>query len=753
MVLRKNSKSMIALALVFLTLVSLLSITLVNASENVTLSLVASTNIDLTYPATLPIDSTFTVNVNVNDVTNLYGDVIGLSWPTAIVHVTKVEAGAFLKSAGGATFSPPTTIDNSGPVGSLPSLFNDVAMDNNNPSGSGTLCTVTFKVVGYGSGSISITSARLVSDSAGTNIPIATTLPLSIPLNNPTPPPYGPTAAFTISASPGTVSGNFIIIPNTAFSTDIIFDASASSAGFDGSQYVPVTDYSWAIHSVNGQFADVEVTSPTVTVPSVSVDILQISLEVTAHLDNPPIGYVETSQVSCIYTVVQQESTGIDVYTNQGGQGPNVRSGPFGPQQQVDAFAYVFSNGAPVAQKDVVFVAYTNAGVEFAYVGARTDGNGIASVNLRLPTSDINLDSGFGSNWTIIAVVDISEDVYLDMVQFEFNYLANILGVEATAGTIFRGSGSVSIEVNTTTLAGAVISSDAIVTITVVDIHNVPVAAATADFDSTVSVLLPIPNYAFTGAASVYVNLINNQTTMMGTPYCPQNGAVVVFDVNGLFVSSTQNQPAQFLITFASTPGATASPTPTATASPTPTATASPTPTATALLPQLLLLLHPNCYCISDPNCYCISNSYSAPTSTATPTATPTPTATASPTPTPTPTATASPTPTPTALRPQLLLHLRLQLQLLLLLRLQLQLLPLPQLHTISTLEVHLRGMMALLAQIHLGIEELVRVSQVQIVRCLRRISSIITTEVTGVSVQMTVHSPQTAYKFQMLTL
>ncbi|MGD6850475.1 MAG: cohesin domain-containing protein [Candidatus Bathyarchaeia archaeon] len=537
----KKTKSMIAMALTLLMVVSVLSTIApaLAANENVTLSLVPSTDIDLTYPDTLPLDSTFTVAVNVNDVTNLYGDVIGLSWPTAIVHVTKVEAGAFLKSAGGATFSPPTTIDNSGAVGSLPSLFNDVAMDDNNPSGSGTLCVVTFKVVGFGSGSISITSARLVSDSAGTDIPIATTLPHSIALNNPTPPPHGPTAKFAIAANPATVSGTYITIPNTASSTDIVLDASTSLAGFDGSASVPVDSWTWTIND------DVYHTE-TVSLAGITAADSHLAVQLTVGATG---AVPETDTKSVTYTVLQAAATGVDVYTENGGTGPDTPSGPFGPQQEVTVYADVFSNGAPVAQKDVIFQVNTPSGALFFDAVARTGSNGIASVSFRLPTPDTQLETAFGFNWTIVAVVDISEVQYMDSATFEFNYLANIESVSASSPVV-RGTGSVTIDVTTSTLDGAVISSNALVTITVVDSNNVPVAASTASLSENVEATLAIPNYAFTGSAKVYVNILSNQPTMSGTPYCPQNGAVVTFDTDGLFVSSVQNDPAQFQISY-----------------------------------------------------------------------------------------------------------------------------------------------------------------------------------------------------------
>jgi hypothetical protein len=538
----KKTKSIIALALALFMVVSALSAIApaLAANDNVTISMVPSTPINLTYPTIMPIGSTFTVQVNVANVQGLYGDVFGMSWPNAVVHVTSIAEGPFLKSAGGSTLNPATSIDNTGTTGSFPSLFNDVLLDSHVASGSGTLATVTFQIVGFGSGSISITSTRLVSDGSGTNIPVATQMPYSIPLNNPTPPPYGPTAQFAVSATPATVSGSYITIPNTASSTSISFDASSSIPGFTGSASAPITAWSW---TVNGQVIG---TTQTVTLTGVTAGDKTVALTVTAAGASP-----STNTASVTYHVLQAASTGIDVYTQQGGVGTGVPSGPFGPQQQINASAYVYFNGAPVAQKDVIFAVYKNDGTQYAYEVARTNTNGIATVSFRLPTPDTQLDTVFGGNWTVVATVDISEQQYSDSAKFMFNYLANVnfAGVTAAPDPVVRGNNN-KVTINADISNITAVDANAIVTITVVDSNNVPIAATTASFSNHVSAQLAIPNYAFTGLAKIYVNVLSNKPTLSGTPYCPQNGAVVTFDSNGIFVSSIQNSATQFTISY-----------------------------------------------------------------------------------------------------------------------------------------------------------------------------------------------------------
>jgi hypothetical protein len=424
-----KNKKVIALIAVLLIASPLLYIyTAVAANENVTLSMVPSIPINLTSPASLTIDSTFTVTVNVNNVDNLYGDVIGLSWPTAVVKVTKVAAGDFLKSAGGSTFSPPTTIDNSGPVGSLPSLFNDVAMDNNNPSGSGALCVVTFKVVGYGSGSISITSARLVRDALGTNITIVTPIPYSIPINNPTSALPTPTPDPTLTPTP--------------------------------------------------------TPDPTLT---------------PTPTPNPTSG----TQKPVIHVSTDKTE--------------------YNPGNTVTVTATVAYNGAAVANKGVAFTIRMQNNTNIATLVDSTDSNGVAYIDFRIPTPQPNPNVIFG-NWSVLAAVEVSQVNVTDTVQFAVGYSIVIKSISTPTSVSRLGTVPISVTIQTS----GVIPQGVTLTVSLLDSAQVPLGMSTiavttqTQSDITLSTTIPIPTWAFTGQATVYVNLLTATPDQGGVPYCPQ---------------------------------------------------------------------------------------------------------------------------------------------------------------------------------------------------------------------------------------
>ncbi|MGD6850479.1 MAG: hypothetical protein ACQCN6_00285 [Candidatus Bathyarchaeia archaeon] len=417
----KNKKVVTLIAVILIVSPLLYIYTAAAANENVTLSMVPSKQINLTSPDSLAIDSTFTVSINVNNVDGLYGDVFGLSWPTDIVHVTKVAAGDFLKSAGGTTFSPPTTIDNSGAVGSLPSLFNDVAMDDNNPSGSGTLCVVTFKVVGFGSGSISITSARLVSDALGTNITIATPIPYSIPINNPT----------ATSPTP----------------------------------------------------------TPTQTTPTPTPTPTSGTQEPAIHISTDKTGY--------------------------------------NPNELVTVTASVTHNGAAVANRDVAFTIRMPNNTNLATLVDTTNSNGVATIDFRIPTPQPDPNVIFG-DWSILAAVDVSQVDVTDTVHFTVGYSIVIKSV-STPTSVQRLSAA---PINVTLQASGVIPEGLTLTVSILDSAQVPLGMSTTAVttqtqgDITLSTTIFIPAWAFTGEATVYVNLLTATPDQGGVPYCPQATAI-----------------------------------------------------------------------------------------------------------------------------------------------------------------------------------------------------------------------------------
>ncbi|MCL2643385.1 MAG: hypothetical protein FWD52_07765 [Candidatus Bathyarchaeota archaeon] len=544
----KNLKSMIAMTLTIIMVVSMLStLSAVTATDDLPfLTLKPSTNVDLTYPAYLEEGSTFTVQVNIANVKNLWGLNFDLTWNPDVITITRVQKGDFLISGGVTDIYMAPTFDHVN--GRFGGNFAQTLMEYEGVSGEGTLAIVTFTVKDFGTCNIALTNVLLFDDTPFNPQPMAYAPLPSIRVNNPTPPASAPTAAFTVTADVS-ISGQYITIPSSASSANIELDASISGAGYDGTNTVPITSYSWVIHSVNGRFSDIIADTQKITLNNVEPDVLEITLTVkalTGKAVDPP-GYVNTAQISRTYTIIQAASSGIDIFTQNGGIGPNAPGGIFGPQQQVAATARVIYNGAPVAQKDVIFTVYTNNGAEYAYDVVRTDAKGEATFYFRLITNDGQLDASFGANWLIVASVDISEVVYSDTCRFEFNYLANIKDVTVSPSTVIRGQDTVTITANIDNKANV----DGIVTFTLVDACNVPIAATSTTISSgSVQITINIPNYAFVGQAKVNVNLLSAAPKDGGVPYCPQNGANVTFDSNGLFVSSIQNQPAQFLIGF-----------------------------------------------------------------------------------------------------------------------------------------------------------------------------------------------------------
>ena len=533
-----NNKSVIALTLALLMVVPmLLAAAPVKAAGNATLSLVPSTNINLTYPNTLP--STFTVQVNIANGQSVWGVNAALAWNPVVVKETACVKGTYLSSVDSDASPAPVVDQVAGTV-----TFSDVLLSTASANGAGTLFTVTFQTVGFGTGSISLTMVKLLDPTTSHNIEaIDTAIPLSIPLSNPTPPPHAPVAAYTIAvASPATLNGQYINIPNTASSATITLDATSSTGGFDGLVNVPISAYSWTIHSVGGKFADMHPTSATVTLANVVADDIVVSLTVSATETNPPPAYtVNTNTIGPVtYHVLQAAASGIDVVTQNGGAGPNAAGGFFGPQQDVVLTATVIFNGAPVAQKLVNFEVYDNNGVAFAFLTATTNAQGVASVDFRLPTIDTGVAQAFG-NWRIVATVDVSQVQYVDVCTFTFTYLLNIGTVTPAPTSVVRGTGSVTISAQ---VIAQVPTTGTQVTFTVVDINNVPVGCAdvVSSLGTGTTVVaagaMHIPNYAFVGQAKIYINAL----TPLGLPYCPQNG------VNP--TTYVQNQPTQFSVTL-----------------------------------------------------------------------------------------------------------------------------------------------------------------------------------------------------------
>jgi hypothetical protein len=226
---------------------------------------------------------------------------------------------------------------------------------------------------------------------------------------------------------------------------------------------------------------------------------------------------------------IYEAATGpsLDVYTARGGEFPFPTSCAYGPQELVRIYGKVERNGAIVAGKDVMFEIKDNNGNLVAVRVARSNANGIAYTEFRMPTLLEGPDALFG-DWSIVGTVDIAEETATDTVTFEFGYILEITDVDVTPFDVFRGN-VVNVEVSVTSIACDDIAARA--SISLYDNAKVPVKVYTTwatYYDGTVTswnTNMQVPIIAFTGPAMAYVNVFSELPENMGVPYCPEYAA------------------------------------------------------------------------------------------------------------------------------------------------------------------------------------------------------------------------------------
>jgi hypothetical protein len=261
----------------------------------------------------------------------------------------------------------------------------------------------------------------------------------------------------------------------------------------------------------------------------------KITLTVTAPDPTAPThpDYTTTSTITKIINIrAPPQGVDIDVYTNRGGNGPAAPADAYGPQELVEVYAYVTYNNVPVVNKDVAFEIFNSEGASIAYRTARTNESGIAAIEYRLPwPATTQPEIIFGTNWTIVATVDVSQVIKSDIVSFEFNYIikidsiATLTQTNQAAVSFTRGS---LVKINATLSNIRSVDVGATVTMVIYDENQVPigfyVVDLTVDAEDSTSIAgsISIPSYAFVGQAVVYVNSLTQLPSQGGVPYCPE---------------------------------------------------------------------------------------------------------------------------------------------------------------------------------------------------------------------------------------
>jgi hypothetical protein len=116
------------------------------------------------------VGQTFNVSIAIDDVTDLWAWKVRLNWDPDILNITDVSEGPFLQSVGNTLFLWPGPSSSSIIKGYIPEISCNL-FANTGANGSGSLATVTFKVLAPGTSDITINETQLLS-STDDNPPI-----------------------------------------------------------------------------------------------------------------------------------------------------------------------------------------------------------------------------------------------------------------------------------------------------------------------------------------------------------------------------------------------------------------------------------------------------------------------------------------------------------------------------------------------------------------------------------------------------
>jgi PKD repeat protein len=357
-----------------------------------------------------------------------------------------------------------------------------------------------------------------------------------------TPPPTDPTADFTwLPLFP---------IEGVAAS----FDASASTAGFDGEFITPITDYYWDWE--NDGVVDDSDTDPFIDHTFLAAGVYTVNLTVYAPAvsGDPDPSYNDTVWMTHDVTVVAPAlGRAIDLYTQDyrypgyptpytGEGSPNgTQVDAFAPQDEVILCAKLTYNLEPIANKEVAFEIHGPENMYYnisIYRQAFTDEYGVACITFRIPWPDDHAEEIVFGTWTILAKASVAEVTIADWHWFEVGWIM-------TCGPIVLHDGSTptmsfdeldTVYINVTVTNIALTPRNVTITVVIYDELGVPVASATmfvADVPpgtGTYTLTATIPEWAYVGTGMVYVNLYTALPWDCGVCYGPECSTPIIIN-------------------------------------------------------------------------------------------------------------------------------------------------------------------------------------------------------------------------------
>ncbi len=195
----------------------------------------------------------------------------------------------------------------------------------------------------------------------------------------------------------------------------------------------------------------------------------------------------------------------------------------YAPGDLVQVYANVTYNNAPVSSKDVAFTIRMQNNTDLATLVSRTDTTGIANLNFRLPKPEPNVQSVFG-DWSILASAAVADANMTNTAVFSVGYSIIIANISAPSSVQRLGT----VPITVTIQNGGNAPPGLTLVVSILDSAQVPLGTTTVSIStqalgsSNVTVSLPIPAWAYTGQATIYVNELTLAADQGGVPYCPQ---------------------------------------------------------------------------------------------------------------------------------------------------------------------------------------------------------------------------------------
>jgi hypothetical protein len=469
----------------------------------------SATTISLSTPPTgLSFGSTFTVNLVINNAVDCaMWAVKNLTWDPSVIELTNIDEGTFLE---GSTLFLNTPIE----TGVVEEITNSLS-EAGSYSGSGVLAILTFEVVGYGDSNIVIAGYAVQVDPLSNEDFVQS---ISTTYNGiAAPAPTGPTAVIT---SPQNNK-------NVAMGSEITLDGSNSEAASDGVDPIAITAYTWSINGPSFSQTLNGANPGTVTLSNPGDYTFELTVNATGATP-------ETDSVTHIVHVFNVSSDGaaVDLYTDRGGEFAMQNASAYGPQELVTIYANVTYNGAAVPGKDISFEIRDNEGNLVAVRGGTSDDNGVATVSYRIPWPSGNPEDSFGK-WSIQTTVSFSQVDVTDVVYFTFDYILDAVEVSITnlignSITSVARSNQMKVLVSVSNIRDVAVNC--LVCFTLVDEGSVPIQCVTVNLsadpgdteETGTGTMITIPEWAFVGTATAYVNVLTNLPSLGGVPFCPE---------------------------------------------------------------------------------------------------------------------------------------------------------------------------------------------------------------------------------------